>query len=344
MIPHRGHCASARTLVELPEAVVSVAVEGDRWLVVGEQQLHWYRMQAGRLQDNGTWTIPAGLTALRGDWYDVTGDGQPEALITARRERLLSSFILTQDGAGTWRPLATGLGWYLRVLPATPHTAAALLGQQQNDYRPFAGPVLRLHWRDRGLHADGVWPLPRGTAIYHFIPLNHDAVWVAATNGPTRQWRRDERGRWTLHGRLAARLRGISGVALPAPAREFGGGSTPAVVALPLLPLLDGAVAYVPVQRMVLNGVVGRAVTTSGWELMRTSIGPESEAAPPTVHYSGHGQLQQLVPTAGGLAAVIQFGREEWLSTDAVRSAIILVRSIRHPAPSEGSRAQHTAR
>ena len=116
-------------------------------VVMGEHHLWIYRDVGKESKLVGEYDGANGDNYLTLDVIDITGDKQAEICVTNAYEDKLMSFILTWEN-GSFRTLAKGLGWYLRVVKV-PGQGDRLLAQQLGSNTDYEGAIRPVEWNGK---------------------------------------------------------------------------------------------------------------------------------------------------------------------------------------------------
>lgn len=122
-------------------------VDGDgknEIVVMDESKLWIYRDEGKETKLVAEFDTAGGNEYLTLDVIDITGDKQAEICVTNVIGDSLQSFILAYED-GSFRYLAKGLNWYLRVV-RVPDKGEALVAQHMGTDRDYGGPLRLVRW------------------------------------------------------------------------------------------------------------------------------------------------------------------------------------------------------
>jgi TolB-like protein len=125
-------------------------VDGDgknEIIVMGEHQLWLYRDEGKEIKLLGEFKTPISNNFLTLDVIDINEDQRAEICVTNAIEDHLQSFILTYED-GSFRYLAKGLNWYLRVT-RVPDQGEVLLAQRMGTNKDYEGPMRLVQWKGK---------------------------------------------------------------------------------------------------------------------------------------------------------------------------------------------------
>jgi TolB-like protein len=126
-------------------AVGDIDGDGKNEIVAMDHSQLWiYRDEGKDIKLVAEFKTPDSNEFLTLDVIDITGDKRAEICVTNLVGESLQSFILTYED-GTFRYLAKGLNWYLRVVKV-PGKGEALLAQYMGTDTDYAGPLRLVKW------------------------------------------------------------------------------------------------------------------------------------------------------------------------------------------------------
>jgi hypothetical protein len=152
-------------------------VDGDgknEIVVMGEHHLWIYRDEGKEIKLVGEYDGANGDNYLTLDVIDITGDKKAEICVTNAYEDKLMSFILTWEN-GSFRVLASGLGWYLRVVKV-PGQGDRLLAQQLGSSADYEGAIRPVEWNGKKIK------IGKGLKTGKKGVLPSEAEWVLTIN------------------------------------------------------------------------------------------------------------------------------------------------------------------
>lgn len=297
-----------KTLLTSETPLVSAAIAGDLLLVVGENEVAWYRLtpQAKLIS---SFEVGPHRRLLRGDLYDLNKDGSPEALLTAMQGDRLSSLIL---GLRTKSAsiIKDNISWYFRI--AEQDGAPVMLGQRRGSFTPFSGAVYRLRWEGDELRRGAKVNLPRKANLYSFNWLPAGQILAVRPSGRSEVWEQRSAKKWKRRTKLSGKWKGISAQSIPR-SRDFHGGNIAVPLQLPLVGWQRRGEFIVATQKPVLGQTVGRVPYWREWKLAGLSSDLDQFASSSASwNYESDGALYELRPLDGGerFLAVVQSGRD----------------------------------
>jgi TolB-like protein len=119
--------------------------DGNNEIVCMDHHQIWlYRDEGKEIKLVNEFKTSSSNNFLTLDVIDITGDNRAEICVTSATEDSLQSFILSYE-EDSFKYLAKGLGWYLRVTKI-PEGGEVLLAQRMGTDKDYEGPMRLVRW------------------------------------------------------------------------------------------------------------------------------------------------------------------------------------------------------